>query len=440
MNPDISIVIPTYNRLTTLRRTLRALNYQETKSLRFEVIVVNDGSTDDTDRAVRLIDRTYPLHIIKQKQSGAAAARNRGAEAARASLILFIDDDMEATPQLVNAHINAHRRHPNGVVIGYFTTPLEVRSTDFLSVETNLWWSVRFTEMGKESKRFTFQDLFTGNFSIAKELFIRTGKFDDRFHGMAGEDYEFGWRLLKNRVRFRFVPEATTFHHDIPSVKRSLKRAFAEGRGHVLMVRKHPELFSVLPLLQGLEGGPRLKVGRWIHLRRWMLRGMPKLLKTPLYVTRLLKFQRRWSRIHRLIRFCNYWQGVYAELGSFSEIQRFMNNMPLVPRNFVAIELDLEKDLKQLDAILERKNVDAIGLRYREVPIGRIAPITGAEPLRAAHVRHAIIHWWGYNYLSAKIRHDFREPDQPLDLSIQQIAHHSHLRKEILSKSTSPEG
>jgi glycosyltransferase involved in cell wall biosynthesis len=439
MNLDISIVIPTHNRSATLQRTLGALACQKTASFRFEVIVVDDGSTDDTEGTVLSMDSAYPLRFIKQKQSGAAAARNRGAEAADAPLILFIDDDMEATPQLIHAHVNAHRRHPDGVVIGYFTTPCQGRSSDFLAVDMSLWWSHRFSEMGKESHRFTFQDIFTGNFSLARELFIRTGKFDDLFHRMAGEDYEFGWRLLKNRVRFRFVPEAATFHHDVSCVKRSLTRAFAEGRGHVLMARKHPELFSVLPLLQGLDGGPWVKIGRWIRLRRWMLTGLPRLLKAPLYVTRLLKFRRRWRRLHRFIRYCMYWQGVYAELGSVSELQRFMNDMPLIPRNFVEIELDLEKDVKQLDAILGGNYIDAIDLRYGEVPIGRIPPITGAEPLRTAHVRHAIVHWWGYNYLSARLRHHPGETSQSLDPVFQRIFDPPHFRKEALSRSTSPE-
>jgi glycosyltransferase involved in cell wall biosynthesis len=436
MKPKICIIIPTHNRCASLQRTLSALNRQQTAANSFEVIVVADGCRDDTATMVTSFQSSYQLRLIQQPPSGAAAARNRGAEAASAPLILFLDDDMEASPQLVAEHLNMHHRHPGGLVIGYFTTPRQENSNNLLAVDIGLWWGDRFSEIAKKSHRFTFQDVFTGNLSLTRCLFIQVGQFDERFHGKAGEDYEFGWRLQKHHILFRFASQAASFHNDTPSLKRFLRRGYAEGRGHILITQKHPELLRALPLIQGIEGGPWVKIGRWILLRPWMLRAFPKFLKIPLLITNALMFRQRWKRLLRFMKYCVYWQGVYAELGSTAEFQRFMNDIPFAQSDYVEMELDLETDLERLDDILAGDHIDAICLRYRTTPIGRIAPTPGAEPLRPEHVRHAIVNWWGYNYFAAQLHYQHEASDSLIDVALMLLPRTADTDREPLTQDS----
>jgi hypothetical protein len=118
------------------------------------------------------------------------------------------------------------------------------------------------------------------------------------------------------------------------------------------MARKHPETFPALPLIQGVEGGPWIQIVRRIHLRPWMLAALPPILALPERVTRSLRFRRRWQRLFGLVLSCAYWRGVLCEFGSYEEMGRFMNDMPLTPSNFVELELDLASDLKRMDATL----------------------------------------------------------------------------------------
>jgi glycosyltransferase involved in cell wall biosynthesis len=437
VTPELSIVIPTHNRRDLLPRTLRALAHQTVPSDVYEVILVADGCQDDTANIVRSLDLPYTFHFIEQATSGAAAARNRGASAASAPLILFLDDDMEASTELVAAHLEAHRRQPSGVVLGYFSPARHERSDDVLIASVNLWWGERFFELSKESHRFTFQDLFAGNVSLPRELFNSVGKFDERFYGKAGEDYELAARLLKRRVRFQFVREAASIHHDMPSPDRSFERAVADGRGHILFVQKHPETFTALPLYGAVEGGPQVKIGPWFfHLRPWMTVMFPKALSPPLKMARVLKARRLGKKILGLIYTCGYWQGVLSELGSSSELRGFIQDLPIKLTGVVEFELDLATELDQLDAILNANHVDALRLCAGSIPIGRIAPILGAEALRPIHVRHSVIHWYAWTFLTALIRGRVDISSNMKSSLISQLASLIHAGSEPRASST----
>src|SRR6185369_12818569 len=99
--PAISVVIPTFNRLPRLQRVLSALAEQTVSASEFEVVVVSDGSTDGTDDYLAKGDTPVPVRHARQDNAGPAAARNHGVRLARGRLILFVDDDVVASPALV---------------------------------------------------------------------------------------------------------------------------------------------------------------------------------------------------------------------------------------------------------------------------------------------------------------------------------------------------
>src|SRR5947209_1130323 len=101
----VSIITPTYNRRASLGRLLRALTRATYAASSFEVIVVDDGSDDDTAEFLRTAYFDYSLRIMQQEHAGPSAARNLGVANARGSLILFLDDDVEPIPELIELHV-----------------------------------------------------------------------------------------------------------------------------------------------------------------------------------------------------------------------------------------------------------------------------------------------------------------------------------------------
>ena len=109
MNPEVSVIIPTYNRKEVLPRALNSVLSQEDTA--FEVLVIDDGSTDKTDR---LIAEKYPqVSYFYQSNQGPAAARNRGLERARGKWIAFLDSDDEWMPGKLSAQLAFFEQHPN---------------------------------------------------------------------------------------------------------------------------------------------------------------------------------------------------------------------------------------------------------------------------------------------------------------------------------------
>src|SRR5688572_32983298 len=110
--PTISVVIPTFNRVRSLERTLSALARQADPGAPFEVIVVSDGSTDGTDEYLSSGRPPVPVVAASQANAGPATARNHGIAKASGPLILFVDDDTEPDRHLLAAHLARHV-HPD---------------------------------------------------------------------------------------------------------------------------------------------------------------------------------------------------------------------------------------------------------------------------------------------------------------------------------------
>jgi len=122
--PTVSVVIPTYNRLARLQQVLAALSTQTYDHRHFEVVVVSDGSNDGTADYLAATTSSFDLVSTSQTNAGPAAARNRGVELARGSLVLFLDDDVMAAPGLIAEHVRTHECHTDeAVVIGPMLTP-----------------------------------------------------------------------------------------------------------------------------------------------------------------------------------------------------------------------------------------------------------------------------------------------------------------------------
>lgn len=116
---DVSVVVPTFNRQLLLRRTLESLLHQRSESVRFEVLVVDNNSSDDTRAVVDAFANQWPkIKYLFEPRCGVSHARNTGIAAARAPLIAFIDDDVEADPAWIATIKRAFDDHPDIDCVG----------------------------------------------------------------------------------------------------------------------------------------------------------------------------------------------------------------------------------------------------------------------------------------------------------------------------------
>ncbi|NCC36402.1 MAG: glycosyltransferase family 2 protein [Chloroflexia bacterium] len=133
--PRVSIIVPTYNRLPRLKQVLAAIEQQRYPRDQFNVVIVSDGSTDGTDSYLQSIKSPVAITFIPQANAGPAAARNSGIAHADRDYILFLDDDVIPTPDIIAEHMRLHHERTNRVVLGPMLTPKDFRLSPWVAWE-----------------------------------------------------------------------------------------------------------------------------------------------------------------------------------------------------------------------------------------------------------------------------------------------------------------
>ena len=235
--PAISVVVPTFNRLSRLKQVLEALSQQTLDNNLFEVVVVSDGSTDGTDE---YLSGPTPLAVVhaRQDNAGPGATRNHGVRLARGRLVLFIDDDIVATPTLVEQHLRAHGDSTSSVVIGPMSNAPGFKYSPWVAWEqAKLYKQYRAMHDGVYAA--SFRQFYTGNASLPRELFLRAGGFDTSFR--RAEDIELSYRLDQLGATFVFDETAIAHHFAERSFASWLAAADAYGRNDVTFARDHDQ-------------------------------------------------------------------------------------------------------------------------------------------------------------------------------------------------------
>jgi glycosyltransferase involved in cell wall biosynthesis len=299
---DLTVVVPTIaRRRAALARCLDAIGAQTLDRSRYEVVVVPNGPGSSAVGEIAGADAVVPL-----AEASKGGARNAGAEAARAETIVFVDDDVLLDPGCLEAHLGAAGER--GVVsLGPYVPAPPGR--DPLDQFVSRWWHDTFARLRRPDHRFTFVDLLTGNLALPRELLRATGGFDPAFPDR--EDWDLGWRLLDAGARFATTPAASAVHEHAITPAKSLTDNVRRGIGDVMLVERHPEALTSLPLARAWE---------WYGSRRWRAAlaiaeaaedpRRRAAVMAPLGALRRAGGWRRWLRVFARIQQASYCLGV----------------------------------------------------------------------------------------------------------------------------------
>jgi glycosyltransferase involved in cell wall biosynthesis len=242
---EISVVIPTYNRLDTLAEVLTTLLAQDLDPSEYELLVCDSNSTDGTAEHLAELQRQHrSLRYLPGAYGGRAAARNAGIAAARGAIVLFNDADILASPTLLSMHLRRHRERNGVAVVG-----LEVQVRDLAEYYVKRDHPQERGHLHPPSrKKLSWLYFLTGNASVRRADLLRVGCFDESFTGYGHEDLELGYRLRRGGVEILYEPGAVNYHCQTVAYEDQKEKMRLAGRSTARFYRKHPDFEVMLKL------------------------------------------------------------------------------------------------------------------------------------------------------------------------------------------------
>lgn len=285
--PQWSVIVPTFNRQDILETTVRAYLSQEGDIGDLEVIVVDDGSSDDTPAILRRLKEEYGnrLTTFLQENKGPAAARNLAIRHSRGEYILFGGDDVVPKPTLLSAHTQTHKEHPSPMtaVLGFITWSPDHPVTAFMRMLESSGWQFdyeRIDDPGNVSPLL----FYSSNLSLHR-TFMQDELFDEQFKAACWEDIDLGLRLHKRGMRLLYNREAVGYHVHPTTYERFVARTRRAGYFEMILRKKHGMHSGFLSLpraiaqalagivLRGLTWGSMREKGRILMLNWHRVRG-----------------------------------------------------------------------------------------------------------------------------------------------------------------------
>ena len=282
--PEISAILTTHNRAHLLPRVLDGLVSQSLAHDRFEVIAIDDGSTDETPSVLAAYSDRLPLRIVRQAPSGLAAAKNLGIFMSRAPLLLFMDDDDVAAPALLVSHLAMHLRHrqPTVAVLGFTDLDVAIARLPLMRHVTGAGSQLFSHSWMQPHQKLSFREFWGGRSSCKRSLLIEHGVFNPSFR-FGCEDIELGWRLDPHGLQVIYEPAARSTMIREMTFADFCRRSVRQGRSQWLFAALHdvPTVRQYCEVDEALAIWPAVKVDfaaslRWAEgLDRMMLRRGP---------------------------------------------------------------------------------------------------------------------------------------------------------------------
>ena len=223
----VSVIVPAYNAADTLGYCLAALQHQTLPSADYEIIVVDDGSTDRTAKVVMGAN----VQLIRQSHRGRSAARNQGILAAKGELVLFTDADCMPAEDWVEAMAAPFADAEVAGCKGVYRTRQGNLVARFVQAE----YEDKYRGMAR-AKTIDFVDTYSAGYR--RDVLLLAGGFDE--HVRAAEDAELSFRLTHRGCKLVFNPQATVYHHHVTNLRDYAARKFPYGRWRVDVYSRYP--------------------------------------------------------------------------------------------------------------------------------------------------------------------------------------------------------
>ena len=254
--PELTVVIPTYNRAGRLRACLDALAAQtlvsEADEGAFEVIVVVDGSTDGTRELLARYSAPFPLKALWQENSGQATARNRGIGEAAGRFCLLIDDDILARPGLVAEHLRAQRETGGVLAAGRLTLRIPADAGWYVR-RYAAGWAAHYARLDTGAKPVTAEACYGGNLSFPRAAFLAVGGFAVDL--ARGHDIDLARRLVAHGLAPRYLPLAEGVQDERKTWRELLRDLEKAGETVVPLYRRDPSTLPVSGLADFRRAG-----------------------------------------------------------------------------------------------------------------------------------------------------------------------------------------
>jgi glycosyltransferase involved in cell wall biosynthesis len=242
ISPVMSVIIPTYNRAALLRSSLASLVAQTLGPEQYEVIVVDDGSTDDTSEVCREFQSRLRFQYLHIANSGISAAKNLGIFASSAPVLLFFDDDDIATPNLLREHLRSHRQYPgeNVAILGYTCWAPGMMVTPVMEYITDVGQLLFAYKSLRHNQRLDYTYFWGGRTSCKRSFLVAHGVFNQDFPSII-EDVELGYRLSKFNLSIVFNRNAVSHMVRPVTYDAFCRRCERVGAALYLLARLHPD-------------------------------------------------------------------------------------------------------------------------------------------------------------------------------------------------------
>jgi glycosyltransferase involved in cell wall biosynthesis len=253
---EITVIVPTYNRAQTLSRCLKALEGQTAPRDAFEVIVVDDGSEDETAEVFRRFSASSTLNIecISQENSGQNAARNRAIKRCHGRILLFINDDTVGTPDMIERHIAGHRTYPGEqcAVLGKVTISPDLPPSLFAKLHLDAAYT-----LWENTVELPWKAFYTCNLSLKKSFLLKYDLFDEDLR--YNDDLELAERLSHHGLRIFYDKRCLGYHYHYLSEDDYVRLACLSGRTLAVWYRKSPHLKRELSTVGFYKGSSPMK-------------------------------------------------------------------------------------------------------------------------------------------------------------------------------------